>query len=715
MRCQDITCMAVSLSILFTFSVSLLPFDDSPFRVSGSPILPVSPPSSFTAHPRPQSILLTWEEPEIGYISAVGFSIYRSRDGMDFLLLSQVERDVFTFEDHDVVHGHTYSYFVRTDTDLGQSDNSNIESSSPDDEAPRIDITSPSEMAILGVKDVEVFYKAEDEGSGIERLLISLDEMGVKDVLGSTSTKYNDLSDGRHYLRLSARDIAGNTVNLTRNFIVDTLPPSLSIMTPLEGSIFSSRTVTSRWKVSEDTSNVASLTASLDNGPWKDVLRYDSWNWTGLSSGKHLLTLEVKDLAGNMRSSSVNFTVDLDDPDIKIVQPENEFITADKNVLISWMGHDATSEPEYRIRKMNEEWIFLGNRTEFTFENMPEGMSLIQVQIKDEVGRTDNDSVAIVIDRTSPMLSVRDDGKEIRSWKGRVEIDLELSDELSGVDHVEYSLNSGPFIRNDEPSKIILEGLDNGRWELNIVAYDRAENVASTSIPVIFDNTPPEILSHTPNGTISYRASSIRLEFSEEIKKDSIHLTGDIIGGQRFLGNTIEILLDQPLDFGRNCSFIISCMDLSGNVMKRTIIWINVSGTAVFSGKVIGPDGRALEDVKVTLHNGKFIYTDKNGNFIIEEKWGNVSFFFTRKGFQREELQTQGYPGRENWVGVIRMEKDDKLYVSKAFSFIGGPLDFLLILVLIILGLILSLLLWKIHENRKFQEVEVEWENDKQW
>ena len=102
-------------------------------------------------------------------------------------------------------------------------------------------------------------------------------------------------------------------------------------------------------------------------------------------------------------------------------------------------------------------------------------------------------------------------------------------------------------------------------------------------------------------------------------------------------------------------------------------------------------------------------------NFIIEEKWGNVSFFFTRKGFQREELQTQGYPGRENWVGVIRMEKDDKLYVSKAFSFIGGPLDFLLILVLIILGLILSLLLWKIHENRKFQEVEVEWENDKQW
>ena len=172
---------------------------------------------------------------------------------------------------------------------------------------PTVSVSSPAAGAWVNTSSVTITFAAADAGSGVASLTISVDGGTPVTVTGTTYTA--TLADGSHTVVLTATDKAGNIAQATRTFKVDTSKPSVSISQPAAGATLSSSTVTVTWTQDDTGSGVADVQISVDGGAYRDLGTATTETLTGLSDGSHTVSLKVKDVAGNVQTSSVTFTV----------------------------------------------------------------------------------------------------------------------------------------------------------------------------------------------------------------------------------------------------------------------------------------------------------------------------------------------------------------------------------------------------------------------
>jgi chitodextrinase len=184
---------------------------------------------------------------------------------------------------------------------------------------PSASITSPSAGATLS-GTVTLQSTTTDTASTVSQVQYFIDGKFVN--FSSTSSAFpltidtTKYSDGPHWLLAEAIDLAGNAgssgpINVTFNNNgntqpADTIPPAVSITSPVSGA-----TVSGSQAVSADASdNVAvakvdfmvdgSLAASDTSSPYGFA-----WDTTKLTNGSHTLTANAYDSSNNVSSSSV--------------------------------------------------------------------------------------------------------------------------------------------------------------------------------------------------------------------------------------------------------------------------------------------------------------------------------------------------------------------------------------------------------------------------
>ncbi len=127
------------------------------------------------------------------------------------------------------------------------------------------------------------------------------------------------LSDGAHILHLVAGDQAGNvssTYNLT--FTLDDQPPNLTVTSPADNTITNTN-INVAGTVADNLSGVTSLTAQVDGGT-ATAVSFDATTGAfsfattlnlagGQSDGKHDVVLQATDVAGNVTSDTIQFTL----------------------------------------------------------------------------------------------------------------------------------------------------------------------------------------------------------------------------------------------------------------------------------------------------------------------------------------------------------------------------------------------------------------------
>ena len=179
-----------------------------------------------------------------------------------------------------------------------------------DTAAPALSITSPASGSYTTAKPT-VTWKGSDASSGIANYLIRRDG-GTWTTLpsGSVSYTFGTLSQGSHTVTVRAVDKAGNYVDASVTFKVDSRAPSLTITTPRSGAYLSSTSVTVKWTGSDSGSGIAAYYIKLDSGAWTTLSSTTtSYTFAGLSHGSHTVTVRAVDKAGNVRDVSVRFTV----------------------------------------------------------------------------------------------------------------------------------------------------------------------------------------------------------------------------------------------------------------------------------------------------------------------------------------------------------------------------------------------------------------------
>jgi len=137
------------------------------------------------------------------------------------------------------------------------------------------------------------------------------------------------------------------------------------------------------------------------------------WTVPEDSDSNYQLVVKATDEAGYSRSDTSGQIEILEDnfsPDIEILEPENnQEFESDENVTLRWEGNDDYSGIDhYKIRMDDGEWIYLGQITEYIFEDLDSGQYTVAVQAVDRSDNTANETVEFEVGSESTFDNILD-------------------------------------------------------------------------------------------------------------------------------------------------------------------------------------------------------------------------------------------------------------------------------------------------------------------
>lgn len=185
--------------------------------------------------------------------------------------------------------------------------------------APVITITSPTAGQLLTSNQPAIAFTVTDSDSGVDPDTIVL-QIDGSEVSGITKTKSGNtyscsytppeiLADGAHTIAVDASDHDGNeAIQKSISFKIDTVPPELSVTSPVDGFITNQSSVTVSGTTNDVTSSPVTLTV---NGASVQVYDDGTFSTTiSLVTGENEITVIATDGAG--RSTTVTRTVTVD-------------------------------------------------------------------------------------------------------------------------------------------------------------------------------------------------------------------------------------------------------------------------------------------------------------------------------------------------------------------------------------------------------------------
>lgn len=209
-----------------------------------------------------------------------------------------------------------------TDATLGDDLKLYVEETTP----PVISIISPTDGQTTTNNKPTVTWQVTDNDSGVNPDTIGITiNNGGKITEGITKTAITggykctyaitfSLPDGTNTIKCDASDYDGNeAVQRNVSFVVDTIPPSLSVTSPVNNLITNNKTLAVTGTATDVTSSPVSVTVKLNDGSAQHatvgINGVFSLNIT-LSDGTNIIVVTATDSAG--KTSSVTRTVTLD-------------------------------------------------------------------------------------------------------------------------------------------------------------------------------------------------------------------------------------------------------------------------------------------------------------------------------------------------------------------------------------------------------------------
>jgi len=216
--------------------------------------------------------------------------------------------------------------------------------------APVITITAPTASARLTNNKPVISFTVTDADSGVDPDTIKITIGSTVITTGITKTQSGKnytctytpataLADGSNTVKVDAGDYDGNAAaQKSVTFIIDTVPPTLSVTTPVDNLITNQAACTVAGTTNDETSSPCTVTIKLNAGAAQAVTVNADGTFSQaltLVAGTNTITIVSTDSAG--KSSTVTRTVTLDQvaPTIKSVTLTPNPVDAGQTYIIS--------------------------------------------------------------------------------------------------------------------------------------------------------------------------------------------------------------------------------------------------------------------------------------------------------------------------------------------------------------------------------------------
>ncbi|MFP3872426.1 MAG: S8 family serine peptidase [Candidatus Aenigmatarchaeota archaeon] len=394
---------------------------------------------------------------------------------------------------------------------------------------PSITITSPNGgEAWLPERDVEITWTttAGDDPVDVVDLWYSTDageewkviSKGISDTGSYIWTLPNETSD-ECLIRARAWDSAGRISQLDDSDdyfeIVDPdsiEEPEIEVVSPEEDSIFTEAEVTVEWV----SNNSDYHEVKIDNEEWADVGMDTSYTFQSIEDGYHNVFCRATGEADVQVSDSVSFTVDTTPPSIEITGPAEGEVFDTGSVTVQWEGSDETvGVDHYEVRIEGNDWIDVGNDTEYTFEGIEDGEHTVEVKAVDEAGNSDTKGLTFMVDTTPPSVEITSPDEGELFSEDAVTVRWSSENEPTSIQKHELLLN-GEVEAVDEEGDLDsyeLSGLEDGEYTVKVSAEDEAGNVGEDSVSFMIDTQAPGLEISSPEEGSIFGEDSVTVEW----------------------------------------------------------------------------------------------------------------------------------------------------------------------------------------------------------
>lgn len=257
--------------------------------------------------------------------------------------------------------GHYYGVTVKATDDAGNTTTvdaahetlgSSLRLKVKETVAPTILITSPTASARLINNKPTITWKVTDDDSGVNPATIgitidqgskvsgdSIVKTAINGGYQCTYTPSSALSDGSHIVKIDASDNDGNVATQKSvSFIVDTVAPTLSVTSPVEGIVTNTSAVTVQGVTNDTTSSPVTVTVKLNNGSAESVAVNSDGSFSKaltLSPGTNTITIVATDAAGKSTTVTRTVTLDTGAPVFQSITINPNPVDAGKTYIIS--------------------------------------------------------------------------------------------------------------------------------------------------------------------------------------------------------------------------------------------------------------------------------------------------------------------------------------------------------------------------------------------
>lgn len=211
--------------------------------------------------------------------------------------------------------GITTVTFTATD-DAGNSASDSSTVTVIDTTLPSVSITQPVNGSKISSSTVTITGTVNNP-SNVQSVKLSIDGGSPKPAsLNATSGIWKfgpiALAEGIHTAKATVTNSVNNNATTVASFIVDTVQPLISIVSPANNATLTTTSVKVNGTAS-DTNGVASVVVSIDGGQAKTAnLNVNTGKWTfqtTLTNGTHTIKATATDMAGNKTMASISVRV----------------------------------------------------------------------------------------------------------------------------------------------------------------------------------------------------------------------------------------------------------------------------------------------------------------------------------------------------------------------------------------------------------------------
>lgn len=375
------------------------------------------------------------------------------------------------------------------------------------------------------------------------------------------------LIEGENEIEVTLSILSMYEVNATITVVLDSIPPSLEITSPANGSIVSD-TVTVTWTPGNNGSDVSYYTVSTNGTVWI-IVEGDQYTFTDLEQGPQTLWVRAYDVAGNNVTRTVNVTVDTVPPTVEIITPGDSYVNTTGNVTVTWAGSDVSSGVDhYEVSWEGITPVNVTNSTlTYTFTGLSDGSHLFTVVVYDKRGLSHTDTVMVLVDTQVPSLTITSPVQDGFVNSADVTVTWSGSDAGTGIAYYIVSIEGLGFV-NTTGTSHTFNDLADGTYTVLVSAYDHLGNYLDVTATFTVDTVVPTLAIDSPTDGQMFNVSSVSITWSTtDDNPGTVQVRFDEEGWVLATG---EEFIRTALTEGHHIAYV-KVTDAAGNYLERAV------------------------------------------------------------------------------------------------------------------------------------------------